>query len=283
MHTFAPAGTRLAYRLDRNDRGRDLVVGEVHGHFATLRQALAELEVGKHDRVFSLGDLVDRGPDSFDAKDWIAGPEPSTRFDLVLRGNHEQMMLEALLEGPPRRRRMWDENAWSLWEMNGGGWWNARKPNHNARSWIAVLCELPFCARIDTKFGPVGLVHACPVHEQWQDLEDGITDDATSGRLTRVRALWSRVRHWNVQPEIGENGHEHLGPVEGVRCVLTGHTPVPEATWHENVLGVDTGVHIDTLTNTGDHHASPPPLRRTRRGHLAAQALPDANLIADAR
>ena len=88
MHTFAPAGTRLAYRLDRNDRGRD---------------------------------LVDRGPDSFDAKDWIAGPEPSTRFDLVLRGNHEQMMLEALLEGPPRRRRMWDENAWSLWEMNGGG------------------------------------------------------------------------------------------------------------------------------------------------------------------
>ena len=35
------------------------------------------------------------------------------------------------------------------------------------------------------------------------------------------------------------------GPVEGVRCVVTGHTPVPEPGWHENVLGIDTGVHID--------------------------------------
>ena len=70
--TFAPTGTNLSPHLERNDRGRDLVVGDVHGHFATLRQVLAELEVGEHDRVFSLGDLVDRGPDSTAAKDWIA-------------------------------------------------------------------------------------------------------------------------------------------------------------------------------------------------------------------
>ena len=245
MHTLAPAGASLCRRLDHNDRGRDLVVGDVHGHFATLRRALTELEVGEHDRVFSLGDLVDRGPDSFDAKDWIAGPKPSTRFDLVLRGNHEQMMLEALLEGPPRRRRMWDENAWSLWEMNGGGWWDARKPNHSARSWIDVLCALPFCAQVETGFGPVGLVHACPVHERWQDLEDAIGDDGDAGHLTRARALWSRVRHGHLQREIGETGNEHLGPVAGVRCVVTGHTPIPEPAWHENVLGIDTGVHIE--------------------------------------
>ena len=29
-----------------------------------------------------------------------------------------------------------------------------------------------------------------------------------------------------------------------MRAVVTGHTPVTEPTWHENVLGVDTGVHI---------------------------------------
>ena len=139
MNTLAPSGANLCPRLERNDKGRDFVVGDVHGHFETLRHALAELEVGEHDRVFSLGDLVDRGPDPFAAKDWIAGQEPATRFNLTLRGNHEQMMLEALLTGPPRRRRMWDENPWSLWEMNGGGWWDTRKPNHSARSWINVL------------------------------------------------------------------------------------------------------------------------------------------------
>ena len=62
--------------------------------------------------------------------------------------------------------------------------------------------------------------------------------------LTRARALWSRVRNGYVQRDLGETGHEHMGPVEGVRCVITGHTPVPEPNWHENVLGIDTGVHI---------------------------------------
>ena len=57
-------------------------------------------------------------------------------------------------------------------------------------------------------------------------------------------ALGSRVRHGYVQSEIGETGHERLGPVEGVRTVVTGHTPVPEPVWQENVLGIDTGVHI---------------------------------------
>ena len=70
-YTFAPAGATLCARLGRNDKGRDLVVGDVHGHFAPLRRALAELEVAEHDRVFSLGDLVDRGPDSFQAKEWM--------------------------------------------------------------------------------------------------------------------------------------------------------------------------------------------------------------------
>ena len=59
-----------------------------------------------------------------------------------------------------------------------------------------------------------------------------------------TRALWSRFRHGLVQREIGETGNEHLGPVEGLRAVITGHTPVPEPVWHENVLGIDTGVHI---------------------------------------
>ena len=45
--------------------------------------------------------------------------------------------------------------------------------------------------------------------------------------------------------ETGETGDEYLGPVEGGRCDVTGHTPIPEPGWHENVLGIDTGVHID--------------------------------------
>ena len=62
---MTPEGFAPAIRLGPNPgKGRDLVVGDVHGHFATLRHALGELEVGAGDRLFSLGDLIDRGPDS---------------------------------------------------------------------------------------------------------------------------------------------------------------------------------------------------------------------------
>ena len=83
------------------------------------------------------------------------------------------------------------------------------------------------------------------MHARWQDLEKWVQGDEDWSHLTRARALWSRVRHGHVQREIGETGHEHLRPVEGVHTVVTGHTPVPEPVWHENVLAIDTGVHID--------------------------------------
>ena len=62
MMTTTTAGFAPVVRLGPNPaEGRDLVVGDVHGHFPTLRHALAELEVGPADRLFSLGDLIDRG------------------------------------------------------------------------------------------------------------------------------------------------------------------------------------------------------------------------------
>ncbi len=233
-----------AVRLGPNPgRGRDLVVGDVHGHFATLRHALAELEVGAGDRLFSLGDLVDRGPDCFQAKAWIEGLDPKARFDLVVRGDHEQLMLDAL--GPhvsAAYRPLWPPD-WNLWHLNGGDWWEEGDPDDprsggtgDAQAWAAALAGLPFAARIETPHGPVGLVHACPVHPSWEALEEALRQDGPAGRRTRSRALWSRVRHRSRRPGTA-------GPVAGVRAVLTGHTPVSEPVRHWNVLDIDTGIH----------------------------------------
>ncbi len=240
--SFASPDAPLSVRLGPNPGGRDLVVGDLHGHFATLRRALDELEFGGDDRLFSLGDLIDRGPRSFEAKAWIEG----ARFHLVLRGNHEQLMLEALDEtgGRPLHGHA-DAGAWALWQMNGGNWWHFRSMEESAEAWTGVLAALPFAARIETAHGPVGLVHACPVHRSWRELENALEGDAPANHLTRTRAIWSRVYHGWPQREIGETGGEYLGPVEGVRAVLTGHTSRREPVWTGNILGIDTGVHID--------------------------------------
>jgi len=130
----------------------------VHGHGATLRRALAELEVNEHDCVFSVGNLVGCGPDSLDALAWMTGSDLSTRFHAALRGAHEQMMLEALLEGAPEQHalRQLDigEDPWNRWMANGGGWWVPNNRHHDAAAWIDALSNLPFCATIESRKTP---------------------------------------------------------------------------------------------------------------------------------
>ena len=72
-----------------NRLGRDFVVGDVHGCFRTLDRALAAFEFdASRDRLFGVGDLVERGPHSHEALDWI-----DHRFTGVTLGNHEDAVL----------------------------------------------------------------------------------------------------------------------------------------------------------------------------------------------
>ena len=72
-----------------NPCGRDLVVGDVHGCFRTLDRALTELRFDTDsDRLFGVGDLVDRGPHSAEALVWL-----ETRFEAVVMGDRERPLL----------------------------------------------------------------------------------------------------------------------------------------------------------------------------------------------
>ena len=80
-------------RIDPNPAGRDFVAGDVHGEFPTLTRLLDQVGFEtSRDRLFALGDLVDRRPDSAAALDWIE----SRRITLSVRGNHEQLLLDRI-------------------------------------------------------------------------------------------------------------------------------------------------------------------------------------------
>src|SRR5947209_6376538 len=78
------------------------VVGDVHGRRAQLRQLLSLLprDAGR-DALVLLGDLIDRGEDIpgtvADVLELIG--DPSSGRVVVLRGNHEQMLLDFLDDG----------------------------------------------------------------------------------------------------------------------------------------------------------------------------------------
>ncbi len=90
-----------------NPVGRDFVVGDLHGHFDLLEDRLRQVEFdGARDRCFSVGDLIDRGPKPVDCLLLARRP-----WFFPVRGNHEQMMLDAILS-----------QTMDLWFANGGGW-----------------------------------------------------------------------------------------------------------------------------------------------------------------
>ena len=100
-----------------NQNGRDYVVGDIHGMFAHLEGLLADLEFEPgRDRLFSVGDLVDRGPESHRALEWLARP-----WFHACRGNHEQFAIDS---ADPEQHDLWVR-------YNGGEWWlQLRESDH---------------------------------------------------------------------------------------------------------------------------------------------------------
>ena len=77
--------------------GRTLAVGDIHGCSTALDAVLGAANVRPGDVVVTLGDLVDRGPDTRGVLDRLTRWEeyrPGVRL-VPLRGNHELMLLAA--------------------------------------------------------------------------------------------------------------------------------------------------------------------------------------------
>lgn len=73
---------------------RYLAVGDIHGCFKALTTLERFVPFQPEDVIVTLGDYVDRGPDSCAVLDWLIGY--AQRGQLVaLRGNHDWMMLQA--------------------------------------------------------------------------------------------------------------------------------------------------------------------------------------------
>ena len=73
---------------------RTLAIGDIHGCFRSLTALAACVPFLPDDVLVTLGDYVDRGPDSRAVIDWLIYYQQHGRL-VPLRGNHEVMMLKA--------------------------------------------------------------------------------------------------------------------------------------------------------------------------------------------
>ncbi len=87
---------------------RHLAIGDIHGCYRSLRTLIEFVDVREEDVLITLGDYVDRGPDSDKVLQWLIQYE--NRGQLVpLRGNHEVMMLMARKD--PEQLEHWLKNG----------------------------------------------------------------------------------------------------------------------------------------------------------------------------
>lgn len=73
---------------------RHLAIGDIHGCFQALTTLIDYVRPSDNDVVITLGDYVDRGPNTAAVLDWLINYQ-TTRKLVALRGNHEIMMLAA--------------------------------------------------------------------------------------------------------------------------------------------------------------------------------------------
>jgi serine/threonine protein phosphatase 1 len=88
---------------------RRLVFGDIHGYSVPLQTLLQAVRPGAEDQVITLGDYVDRGPDSKGVLDILLKLKDQTQL-IPLLGNHEILFIDALENRSPMEP----------WLMHGG-------------------------------------------------------------------------------------------------------------------------------------------------------------------
>ena len=197
-------------------------VGDVHGRLDLLQTAWATIQEdngGQAGRVVFLGDYVDRGPDSRGVVEFLMRAQASAEVT-CLKGNHEQMMVDALRGAAPM----------SWWIDNGGdatlaSYGRAVTPEH--LDWMAGL---PLMDRDAHRvYVHAGLMPNVPVEEQDEEA-----------------CLWIRERFLRAP---GDQLPAH---------VVHGHTPFwagkpdprqPELLEHRTNL--DTGAYMTGVLTIG--------------------------------
>lgn len=206
-----------------NTKGRDFIVGDIHGTFSVVAAALnaVRFQFGK-DRLFAVGDLVDRGPESRRARAFATNPSV---FPCL--GNHEDMFLELYSHGDEPNEAILRYQT----RHNGMGWW-MDLPQDERMALVRAFRDLPIVQEIETTRGIVGLVHAeVPIGMDWQTF---VANVEAGDRATIKSALWGRTR---IQ-------HGDASGVRGIDRVFCGHTIIDAPHQAGNVYYIDTGSFV---------------------------------------
>ena len=242
------------------------VIGDVHGFNKTLRSLIEKIDLQEGDYVVLLGDLIDRGPNSYDVVQFAKNSENM----VCVKGNHEKMMIESFslqgLESP----RM----DLATWLYNGGLATATSYINAYTDKSGNELTELLDIAINDDKVWMNQLPSEI-VLDKWRLVHAGYDPEIDLDCQTETEVL-----------HIRKPFHNATEPIDQQRTVVFGHTPTAGLPgynksswgkiWHSPVLlssGCSAAIGIDTCVF---HNLDAPAV-------LTAYNLQDSRIIQQSR
>jgi serine/threonine protein phosphatase 1 len=173
--------------------GRTIAIGDIHGCRDALRVLLDAIQPRPDDLLVTLGDHIDRGPDSRGVLDLLIALSRTCRL-VSLMGNHEEIVLEALHDRAGLRRWLECGGADTLRSYG----WRQGGPRRAARDWLPVP-HLEFLARCrpyhETQghiFLHAGFVPELPLEQQpgealrWRVTDAAVAVPHPSGKVVVV-------------------------------------------------------------------------------------------------
>jgi serine/threonine protein phosphatase 1 len=157
--------------FESNSKGRDFVIGDLHGAYMNLMVLLEKLQFNEsQDRLFALGDLIDRGNDSEKCLGLLKQP-----WFFSIKGNHEELLIKTFENSGFR----------PLWNKNGGQWSENISADALA-SYANIIRDLPLVISIRSDVGRINLLHA-EFFGSDEDLDRGNYSEKVQQQL-----LWGR-------------------------------------------------------------------------------------------
>lgn len=104
-------GMGRAFFVNPNQKGRRFAIGDIHGCFQTFVNLIDRLELTRHDQVFILGDMINRGPYSILVVEYILQLLQEGYQIFPLLGNHEQLVLDSAKKGKGSLRIFTDDQS----------------------------------------------------------------------------------------------------------------------------------------------------------------------------
>ena len=228
------SGPALTATPPRVPRGlRIYAIGDIHGRLdllqamdALLREDRDAYPVARAVCIY-LGDLIDRGPDSFGVIEYFLSPPDDGLERRFLRGNHEEVALNVFD----------DAGAFASWH-DFGGLETLHSYGVNLRSLVADADGSLAHAAWRTKLPRDHLaflrgLESMLVVGDYCFVHAGVRPGVGIGDQASRDLMWIR------DPFLGWRGD--FGKV-----IVHGHTPVDEPERHPNRINVDTGAYLSS-------------------------------------